>query len=86
MNRAAFTLIGFCAVASLAVAHDSLQADDMQWVVLSKDNKGFALKPSKCTFNPWTFNDDYEIEGRLIEDDWDMEWDKVETHTQRRES
>lgn len=44
----------------------SARADDMPWVVISKDKKGFALEPSKRPFVPWGFNYDHDTEGRLI--------------------
>lgn len=53
---------------------------DMPWVAVSKDKKGFVLEPSGKPFTPWGFNYDHDTEGRLIEDYWDKEWDKVEAH------
>jgi len=80
MNRTAFMLMALIVSASLAVAQEPPRADDMQWVVVSKDKKGFALEPSKRPFIPWGFNYDHDTDGRLIEDYWDREWDKVEAH------
>lgn len=54
-------------------------ADDLPWVVVSKDNKGFTLRPSDKPFVPWGFNYDHDAAGRLIEDYWETEWEKVET-------
>lgn len=54
------------------------RADGMPWVVVSKDRKGFALGPTGEAFAPWGFNYDHDEKGRLIEDYWDGEWDKVE--------
>jgi hypothetical protein len=54
-------------------------ADTMPRVVISKDKKGFALHPSGAPFRPWGFNYDRDDKGRLIEDYWETEWDKVET-------
>ena len=56
------------------------RADEMPWVAVSKDKKGFALQPSGKQFIPWGFNYDHDHSGRLLEDYWDNEWDKVETH------
>jgi hypothetical protein len=47
-------------------------------VVVSKDKKGFALDPSGTPFIPWGFNYDRDTRGRLIEDYWETEWDRVE--------
>src|SRR4051794_4650237 len=56
------------------------RAGEMPWVVVSKDKKGFALEPSAKPFTPWGFNYDHDAQGRLLEDYWDKEWDKVEAH------
>lgn len=52
----------------------------MPGVVVAKDKKSFVLEPSGKPFTPWGFNYDHDTEGRLIEDYWDKEWDKVKTH------
>ena len=52
----------------------------MPWVQLAKDNKSFILQPSGMQFVPWGFNYDHDAQGRLIEDYWEKEWDKVEAH------
>jgi hypothetical protein len=68
------TLLGVCA--SLCQA----QADELPRVQVAKDKKSFTLEPSGKPFVPWGFNYDHDTEGRLIEDYWDNEWDKVEAH------
>jgi hypothetical protein len=50
----------------------------MPWVAVSKDKKGFVLEPSGRPFVPWRFNYDHDEQGRLIEDYWGTEWDKIE--------
>src|SRR5216684_4149872 len=54
--------------------------DEMRWVQVSKDKKGFVLGPSGRPFVPWGFNYDHDDKGRLIEDYWEKEWEKVEAH------
>ena len=54
-------------------------ADELGWVQVSADGKGFSLADSDDSFIPWGFNYDHEGDGRLIEDYWDDEWDKVES-------
>jgi len=56
------------------------KADDMPWVAISKDKKGFILDPSGRPFVPWGFNYDHDDKGRLIEDYWEDEWPTVEAH------
>jgi len=58
----------------------SAQADEMPWIVVSKDKKNFALEPSKPLFVPWGFNYDHDSQGRLLEDYWEDEWPTVEAH------
>jgi hypothetical protein len=70
----AFLLLG------LAVSHSDAQADEMPWVAVSKDKKGFVLDSSGKPFVPWGFNYDHDAGGRLIEDYWDEEWPTVEAH------
>jgi hypothetical protein len=53
-------------------------ADELPWIVISKDGKGFLQEASNKAFVPWGFNYDHDTEGRLIEDYWNDEWDKVQ--------
>jgi hypothetical protein len=54
--------------------------DEMPWVAVSKDRKGFVLDPSGRSFVPWGFNYDHDDKGRLIEDYWEEDWPTVEAH------
>ncbi|MFZ8521057.1 hypothetical protein ACO1NF_14000, partial [Staphylococcus aureus] len=45
--------------------------DEMPWVAVSKDRKGFVLEPSGRPFVPSGFNYDHDDKGRLIEDYWE---------------
>ena len=51
---------------------------DMEWVRVSKDQRGFVLEPSGRAFRAWGFNYDHDEPGRLLEDYWEKEWAKVE--------
>jgi hypothetical protein len=57
---------------------NALLAADMPWVVVAADQKGFVLDGKNTPFVPWGFNYDHDQNGRLIEDYWDAEWEKVE--------
>lgn len=61
----------------------SARADEIPWVAVSKDKKGFVLEPSGRRFVPWGFNYDHDNKGRLIEDYWEDEWPAVESHFQQ---
>jgi hypothetical protein len=56
------------------------RADEMPWVAVSRDKKGFVFDPSGRPFVPWGFNYDHDDKGRLIEDYWEKEWATVEAH------
>jgi hypothetical protein len=52
--------------------------DEVPWVAVARDKKGFVLAPSGRSFTPWGFNYDHDEQGRLLEDYWTAEWEKVE--------
>src|SRR5262249_507280 len=54
--------------------------DEMPWIPVAKDKKGFALDPPGRPFVPWGLNYDHDDKGRLIEDYWEEEWPAVEAH------
>ncbi len=62
----------------LASFAGSLFAADLPWVVVAKDQKGFSLEQQNKSFAPWGFNYDHDQNGRLIEDYWETDWEKVE--------
>lgn len=45
---------------------------------ISREGKGFVVEPWGRPFTPWGFNYDHDESGRLLEDYWDREWDRVE--------
>jgi hypothetical protein len=55
-------------------------AADMEWVRVAKDGKAFVLEGSGKPFVPWGFNYDHDATGRLLEDYWESEWEKVQKH------
>jgi hypothetical protein len=64
----------------LGVPTARAKPDDMPWVIVTKDQKGFVLAPSGKRFVPWGFNYDHDDRGRLLEDYWEREWPKVKAH------
>ena len=69
----ALEVIFLCSVPAQA------KPDEMPWVQVAKDKKGFILESSGRPFVPWGFNYDHDDRGRLIEDYWESEWPTVET-------
>ena len=64
---------GFVLLAFAPTAHCA----DLERVGVSDDRRGFVLEQSRQKFVPWGFNYDHDERGRLIEDYWEAEWDKV---------
>jgi hypothetical protein len=54
-----------CLVVSSSPGH--AQDKGLEWVRVSKDQKGFVLAPSGRPFVPWGFNYDHDETGRLLE-------------------
>lgn len=56
-----------------------LQADEhLPWLRVKDDGSGFEQAGSGATFRPMGFNYDRDTSGRLIEDYWHTEWERVE--------
>ncbi len=51
---------------------------DLPWITVATDQNGFVLERQNKRFSPWGFNYDHDQKGRLIEDYWETEWEKVE--------
>ncbi|MFN0052183.1 MAG: cellulase family glycosylhydrolase [Planctomycetales bacterium] len=65
----ALWIIGIAAVA---------QGEELSRIRLTPDRRGFEYEISGKPFTPIGFNYDHDEEGRLIEDYWDKEWEKIE--------
>ena len=50
----------------------------MDFIQVSKDKNCFILEVENVQFTPWGFNYDHDENGRLLEDYWKEEWQKVE--------
>jgi hypothetical protein len=53
-------------------------AKEMEWIRVSEDKHSFVFAQSGQRFVPWGFNYDRDHRGRLLEDYWIDEWEKVE--------
>ncbi|MEI8017613.1 MAG: cellulase family glycosylhydrolase [Schlesneria sp.] len=53
-------------------------AVDLPWITVATDQTGFIHEKQDKRFSPWGFNYDHDQKGRLIEDYWETEWEKVE--------
>jgi hypothetical protein len=68
----------FIAVVVFLALTSAARAADPPRVVVAKDGRGFALAATGESFRPWGFNYDHDPAGRLIEDYWAAEWDRVD--------
>ncbi|HUE73279.1 MAG TPA: cellulase family glycosylhydrolase [Pirellulaceae bacterium] len=66
-------LVAICLLNQLAAAQGPLP-----WICVASDQKGFVLGETNESFVPWGFNYDHDETGRLLEDYWHDEWNKVE--------
>jgi hypothetical protein len=55
-----------------------VMAAELPWIVVAPDQKGFVYVKRAGSFVPWGFNYDHDETGRLIEDYWESNWDKIE--------
>ncbi len=70
-------MLWFCPVLILALPAVA-GVDEMPWVRVAGDGRGFVLEGSDRQWIPWGFNYDHDEQGRLLEDYWDTQWPKVE--------
>lgn len=54
-------------------------AEELPWIRVSEDGRGFVTSDTGDRFVPWGFNYDHEGDGRLIEDYWHDRWSDVES-------
>ncbi len=71
-------MVRFVSLLALTLTPFAASAADPPRVTVSKDGTGFVRNPSGEPFRPWGFNYDHDPAGRLIEDYWADEWDRVE--------
>lgn len=66
-------------VSLLASSADAQQVPEAaSWIRVSDDSTHFVRDDSGTRFHPMGFNYDHDADGRLIEDYWHTEWDRVE--------
>jgi hypothetical protein len=60
-----------------SLARGVCTAEELPWIEVSANAKGFVRRPEGKPFHPWGVNYDHDENGRLIEDYWENEWEKV---------
>lgn len=53
-------------------------AAELPWIVVAEDRISFVCEGPGTPFVPWGFNYDHDERGRLLEDYWEDEWQRVE--------
>ena len=81
-SRGICAAILFLAMLLFAADGSSALADEMDFVCVAKDRPAFVLEATGRPLVPWGFNYDHDEAGRLIEDYWDDQWNKVEADFQ----
>lgn len=64
-------------VPSLLAASDESSSPCLEWICPSRDGTHFVFKQSGRQIQLWGVNYDHDGEGRLLEDYWEEEWDRV---------
>jgi hypothetical protein len=77
MRRQSLLLLAVCFANGSLHGMLSAHGAELERIVISEDKHGFVREQSQRKFVPWGFNYDHDEAGRLIEDYWDKEWDKV---------
>src|SRR5262245_50027479 len=72
--------LGWCAMRlavalTLILAFATICSAKQQFIVISKDGRGFSLAESSQPFVPWGFN--YPAGDVLLEDIWEKDWERV---------
>lgn len=72
--------LGPCLLIVLAcgAVPETARTAELERIQVADDGRSFVLAESGRKFVPWGFNYDHDGEGRLIEDYWDEEWDRIE--------
>jgi glutamate racemase len=70
-------LLPFCVIAILVVTQP-VSAQSLPWIRVSAEGSHFVEENTTRTFHPVGFNYDHDADGRLIEDYWHTEWERVE--------
>ena len=72
-----FALLALLAGAGALAGASERPDAKMEWIGVSKDEKGFVGAASGRRFVPWGFNYDRDYRKRLLEEYWDRDWATV---------
>jgi glutamate racemase len=73
-----FTYLIFCLMAAALLSRSVVEGAELPAIHVSADGTHFVSGDSDNPFRPMGFNYDHDADGRLLEDYWHTEWDRVE--------
>jgi glutamate racemase len=73
-----FMCLIFCLMAAPLLSCSVVEGADLPAIHVSTDGTHFVSGDSGTPFRPMGFNYDHDADGRLLEDYWHSEWDRVE--------
>ena len=73
-----FTCLIFCLMAAPLLSRSVVEGAELPAIQVSTDGTHFVSGDSGTPFRPMGFNYDHDADGRLLEDYWHSEWDRVE--------
>ena len=73
-----FTCLIFCHMAASLFSRSVVEGAELPAIRVSSDGTHFISCDSGTSFRPMGFNYDHDADGRLLEDYWHAEWDRVE--------
>lgn len=72
-RRSILVLLCFCLVSSRSWAEEP----PLEWIRVSPDGSHFVTETTRTRFVVWGVNYDHDAQGRLLDEYWIDEWDKV---------
>lgn len=73
-----FQCLIFCLMAAPLVSRSVVEGTELPAIRISTDGTHFVSGESDTPFRPMGFNYDHDADGRLLEDYWHTEWERVE--------
>ncbi len=73
-----FKYLIFCFMTAVLLSRNEVEGTELPAIHVSIDGTHFVSGDSGTPFRPMGFNYDHDADGRLLEDYWHTEWDRVE--------
>lgn len=73
-----FKYLTFCFMTAVLLSRNVVEGTELPAIHVSTEGTHFVSGDSGTPFRPMGFNYDHDADGRLLEDYWHTEWDRVE--------